>query len=758
MLLAELTLTFDPAPPWNGAAGPVALGVVAILLASLTVYTYRGSGVPGRRVGVVVALRLLALLLAVLTVLRPSFAVQEPDTSPSVLLVALDCSKSMTVADEIDNKSRFVTAERLLKRCADQFDGLRDKFQIATKFYRFSDDVFEDERGPDGPRTDFGVMLRTLAQRHGQERALRGLIVLSDGGDNGVRYPALTEAARFRALNCPVETFALGKQNTSNQQRDIAVTGLVADPSPVPVKQKVTFRVAIDAPGFENTRTTVRLFLDGRPAGTQDVTLTKSVGNDVALEATAPSTPGEVKVTVRVDSRPGEASVANNELTTYLTITKEGISVLVVDRLRLELKFLRRALAGDPRFRVYEAIRQTDDPPRGNAAELYNFDRQAYDVILIGDVSARRFSGGRPAVLQQLEDLVRVRGTGLAMLGGLDSFAPGGWANTPVAPALPVGLETGGQSEDPVQLLPSPGARGEFLMRLLPDAAANDALWKKLPPLPGSSLFGRRKDGATVVGQSANGTPLYVRQFYGNGRTVALGVDMTFLWQQLGQQARPRTNEGIDAHTRFWRQMVLWLAKQEETEGSVWIKPDVRRVAAGSKLNFNVGVRGKSGLELPAAVYEVSAIAPEGPVPGNLPITRTADLNRGAFWKTDTPGEYSLKVKAKATDADGAAVEGEAMARFIVYQDDTELLRPAADHDLLTRVAQSGGGRFHLADELPKFLEELPMQASAGSPPKTRYYPDWRGAKLGWFQPTLFGLFAALLCGEWALRRWWGMV
>jgi hypothetical protein len=344
------------------------------------------------------------------------------------------------------------------------------------------------------------------------------------------------------------------------------------------------------------------------------------------------------------------------------------------------------------------------------------------------------------------------------MLGGQESFAPGGWANTPVANALPVALDAGGQVDEPVQLLPAPAARGDFLMRLLPDAAANDDLWRRLPALPGWSRFGRRKDGATVVGQAAGGAPLYARQFYGAGRSAALAVDMTYLWQQLGQQQRPRTTDGIDAHARFWRQMVLWLAKQEETSGSVWVKPDVRRVAAGSKLGFSVGVRGKSGLDLTDGKFEVSVVGPAGPLPDPLPVTRVSDVDRGTFWKTDAPGEYALTVKGKATDADNSSIEGEAVARFIVYQDDTELLRPAADHDFLTRLSQAGGGDFHLADQLTQYLEELPARPSASTPAKVRYFPDWRSPRLGAFPPLLLALFTAVLGAEWALRRWWGMV
>src|SRR5205085_145307 len=105
------------------------------------------------------------------------------------------------------------------------------------------------------------------------------------------------------------------------------------------------------------------------------------------------------------------------------------------------------------------------------------------------------------------------------------------------------------------------------------------------------------------------------------------------------------------------------------------------------------------------------------------------------------PGEYRMVVKGSAKDADGSTVSGEASARFIVYADDTELLRPAADHDFLQRLSSAAGGQALLADELPKFLEELPKQPRADGATKAVKLPDWRSTRLGPFQPALFVLF-----------------
>ena len=68
---------------------------------------------------------------------------------------------------------------------------------------------------------------------------------------------------------------------------------------------------------------------------------------------------------------------------------------------------------------------------------------------------------------------------------------------------------------------------------------------------------------------------------YGKGRVLAFAGDTTYRWRTLGL---PEKQTGVEAHARFWKQTMLWLARQEEGEGFVWVKPDLRRLPAGSGL------------------------------------------------------------------------------------------------------------------------------------------------------------------------------
>src|SRR5207248_497162 len=134
-----------------------------------------------------------------------------------------------------------------------------------------------------------------------------------------------------------------------------------------------------------------------------------------------------------------------------------------------------------------------------------------------------------------------------------------------------------------------------------------------------------------------------------------------------------RTEEGRRAHERFWRQVVVWLAKQEDAEGSVWVKPDARRLPPRGELGFAVGIRGKGGgPDLRDGTYRVEVTGPDGaPVP--VGVARAGGETRGTFTRTNKPGVYKVVVQGKGKDAGGQVVEGSASARVIVYPEDVEM-------------------------------------------------------------------------------------
>jgi uncharacterized membrane protein len=761
---AFLTFTKDPLWPWSTSGiGVTAAAIAALLLVGLTVWTYSGvAGASPGRVLSMIALRLTALALALMMLFRPSLASKEDARIPSTLIIVGDDSESMTIQDEVGPQSRWDYLRRLLAEAEPILQKLRDEHNVAIVRYRFSEDIAEyDSSGKaEGKRTDTGQALQSLFNIHGRDNNLRALLLLSDGADNGTRYQPLVEAARWRTIPCPIHTFGLGKPTTGDRQRDIAFADIVPVPSPVAIKGKLTVKGYLDAPGFEQTDVTVRLLVDDKEvAAKKNVRLDKAQKNEVTIITDAPATrpkDGEIKVTLKVDPVEGEMTVANNEISTFVTVTQEGISVLLVDQPRFpEPQIICDALSPDPRIRLYPVWLRADEL-KGDEARLFQFDKQHYDAIILGDVSARRLSGGNKEILDKIGELVREKGTGLMMMGGTDSFGNSDWAATELAKLLPVDMSAREQIDRPIKVEPTPAGLGRYVMRLADKAEDNRLLWNKLPELDGITRLGNAKPTAIVLAVRA-GTkePILVGQDIGKGRTLAFAGDTTWKWQLLGQ---PKTAEGVEAHARFWKQVVLWLAHQDESEGNVWVKPERRRLDAGEKLNFTLGLRGKGGVDAPEAHFEVKVMDPKGN-DSTVPTAQEGNGERGTFWKTDLKGEYRLVVRGWGKDTEGQAIpESTTTARFLVSQNDVEMVRRAADHEALAKLANSGGGKFHKAEDFVRFLKDMQRLPAPQARPKTELWPDWRRSTLTPFRVLFMVAFMSVLCLEWFCRRYWGLV
>src|SRR5438132_553104 len=114
----SLFFSTRPAYPWSAyQVGLPALAVVAVLLVVFTLWTYLGHPqATRRRVLIVLVLRIAALVVALLTAVRPSVGFQEEPKMPSVLLVGVDLSESMTVKDEVGGQARIDAVRRALDK------------------------------------------------------------------------------------------------------------------------------------------------------------------------------------------------------------------------------------------------------------------------------------------------------------------------------------------------------------------------------------------------------------------------------------------------------------------------------------------------------------------------------------------------------------------------------------------------------------------------------------------------------------------
>ncbi len=829
----NIFLSTRPAYPWSVyPLGLPALAVVAVVLVLLTLWTYLSHPQATRkRVFTVLVLRLLALLVALLTAVRPSVGIQEDPKIPSVLLIGVDLSESMTVRDEVNNQARIDAVRKVLEKAQPILDELAADQNVTVVMYPFGptdfspDAVRFDPKAPaDGKRSDYGVYLSRTYERWQGERFMRGHLLIGDGVDNGTAFSAIAEAGRWGKRGCPITTFTVGTDNVKGTARDIAVVALSCDPSPVPIKTDVTITARVHAYGLAGSKVLARVFFNDKEERTEEVTLTKEKDNEVKITTKAPDKYGEVKVRLQIgrdagdgklEPLPGEVSGLNNESETYLTVTKEGVRILIIDRQRHEETFIKRSLAAEKRFDVNEVIRQTTLPATREERQFLDLDNQAYDVIIIGNISYDQLVSADPTLPAKIIDRVTNKGMGLMFLGGEAAYTNYPPSSGPADPSLtftnllPIQPFPGQIIENvnpttrqPVktyQTVPTAKGIDGHVMTVDRDPDQARALWDRLNAArrPRARISGLNrftpKGSAIVYARATNtdlvvpagspeaddpkigGDPLLVGQQLGgtgsNGRVLAFAAYDTILWLSHGQ---PKTNEGVEIFNRFWKQCVLWLAHQEEEEGQVYVRPEFRRLPIGGDQTIRVGLKAPSGGDDPTAELEVKLLPPgkSGPedeekaprLSGMVPDPKGG---RKVRFNPPVAGEYTAVVTSPMKDKDGKPVIGpdgkpqkyRGTARFLAFPEvSDEMLNVAADHKFLEKLAGASGGKALRLEDLPGFLRELKTQPLDTIKPKPRYLPDWRRNHSKGFLPAWLALFTALLGLEWGLRRMWGMV
>jgi len=798
-------LRLQPVADWT-----VVIFIAAVLIGLLFIRP-RHVRLMKRQWATLIGMRLIVVLLMLFALLRPSLVYTKVEPVKASLVVLLDGSRSMQVADSLGDKPRWDAMKLLLDASAKDVATLSRKWDVTayqfdgeTKKLELRDGKFELGAAAEGEESAIGAAMSDALDRETNKRVLATLL-LSDGAQRAAPPRDLTPqvaARRLAAENIPLYTFTFGKSGGS-ERADLSISDLVTNET-IFAETPTEVRARLTADGYANQRVKVQLLWE-TPKGmeavdTQQVDTGPQGGSvPIALRYT-PRQAGEYKVTVRVEPREGELITSNNEQSTFVTVRAGGINVLyLVGAKRVgggpgqEQRFVRAALAQSPDIVVSRRLINYEPPevditdllgrpsiagsagsgdPRAtagrdprvaaaNPAEPTTAEALP-DVLILDDVDIQ---GLNLASWQAIAARVQ-KGMGLIVLGGYHSFGPGGFRGSPLANVLPMEIGVAQRQEfgekvredvqlnGPIRLRPALPLGARHPVMQLESAekgkpAANDAAiasaWAQLPPLDGANRIERNelKPNAQVLAEADDALkhPLLIAGQSGDGRVLAFAGDSTWRW--------PMSGFG-EAHRRFWRQCVLWLAKKDEnTSGRVWIKMAGRRVTRGSRVDFAVGADSPQGEPVANAQFDVTVQSPDGRGEEVRPA-KTSDGWSATFRGATKPGDYRIVVKAK----DGAADLGTAEARFLVPNQDMELDRPAAEPTLMAQLAdmtKPAGGAALAAEELPDLLKRLankPPELKEEVVAKVTYWDRW----------PFFLAFVGLLVGEWYLRKRWGLV
>jgi len=718
----------------------------------LRVYRYLGR-LP---MGVLSAMRVLAVLLLVLLVFKPGLSFEERVEHRTDLVVLVDASRSMSVSDWPDTPHRLARAttqvQEYLERLAAAFN-----VQLYTFDTRARPAAAGQWPEPEGEATNITRAVKdvlALARR----ADTTGVVLLSDGLHNAGGDVVRDTTALGPP---PVYTVGVGTDLTRESgYQDISIENVRAPEESV-VDNVTRVTVDVEAVGLADRSVEVQLREGNTLLSAQPLRLDGTPGSQSITLTVTPTTTGRHTYTVRIPPDPAERRSENNTRDLYLLVTDPKIRVLYVEGVvRPEYKPLKSVLETDPNVELAALVqvRKGEFLQSGsrNDLALTGFpqtleDMRKFDVFLLGDLDRSYFSA------KQLENLKTAvsEGKGLLMIGGYASFGPGGYEGTPVEEILPVfvGPRDIGQETAPFVLKLTPeglehpifyGTRDFFA------APGGQTPREKLPYLKGCTRLGRPKPGASVLAvhpdRAGPAGPLVVLavQSYGSGRTAAFAADTTYQWY-LPYKALGRDSPYI----KFWGQMVRWLANKEikETadEPGVTLLVNKPFYNPGESVTVRARVREEEGRATNYADVTGSLISAGGertPLP--LVLAPGSVGMYEAKLDPPDPGEYKILVEARK---DGKRL-GLAEDSFVVGRANQEFDRLSIDAALLKQLAQATGGEYYEPANFGDLVERL----------RSRTIKEDIHRELGiQTVPGLFGIlfavFLTLVTAEWLLRK-----
>lgn len=757
----------------------VALSVLAVGAGVLAWWQLRGRLRPWRR-NVLLGLRLGVLALLLVLFLEPEVQLLKTIPVRSQVLVAVDRTPSMSIAD---------AAEDLRRQ-----DAVREVFDTDTPWEQLETDhdvryLFFSGRGEDfqsvetsrgelaggfevaGAETDLAAVLAELA-RLSRERETAGTLLVSDGADLGVLGELVADPGALSDFLRRNELLPAGPLST-------AVVGGEAEFTDLAIRE-----VVADEYGFIRNQVDVKVRLATQSVDAQQVPVTISLGGEVVATTTAqlPDEDGEVSVklgfsptrvgdfvySVDVPVLAGERLVENNRRQFKIKIIRDKVRVLhVVGRPSWDVRFLRRTLKEDPNIDLvsFMILRELVQIPFREhelslipfpTDEIFDEKLHTFDLVIFQNFHYNPRYGISPKHLRNIREFVTEDGGGFVMIGGEQSFSAGRFSGTPIEDVLPVSLRFSnslldeGKAISRERFSPQLAQAGRLhpVTRLHYDPTRSAEMWQRLPPLDGMNRTGDVMPGAVALlthpkfrTPSGEPAPVVAAGNVGKGRSLSIATDSSWYWNFFPVD-EGGTNE---AYLSFWREAIRWLTRD----------PALKQL--------NVTTNGTRYRPEEPVEIEVSVLDPEyRPVDGAEVDVRVRSMDGdelcSARAEGGTEGRYQTVCKAAGTgylevEAEarkGGVSLGSDLAYVEVIAVNREFERTTPDAPLLELLADLGEGEAlqvedgALSDD-PKIVTEEAYRVMG-----SKEVPLWDTA------PALI-LLLGLACAEWWLRRRWGM-
>lgn len=713
-----------------GISGAMLLAWLAYLRMTPRVWTRRA----------LIVLRASILLLMLVLVARPVLEFVEELREADRVLVLLDRSKSLQLADWRDDQGTLRTRDEQLRDAVTHIEpGGRNLawFSFSDGFKAAQPDAIGSA---EGSATDIPLALDEALRRSGTI-PVGGVIILSDGRSTRPIDARLTRSLAARSV--PVYAVALG--------------------SPDPLADASIVDIRVPARAFARDQVPVTVRIQPLPGAASTLELIDATTGAVLDRAVVPAGPASNQVLVastgtterlnlkvRLNADADDAVPANNERAATIEIIDRAVRLLMVEGApRWEYRYIKNLLVREPSMESSIMLLSADRDfvQEGNMAvtripsSREEFD--LFDVFVIGDVAGSQFSALQ---LDELRRAVTERGAGLLLIGG-ERAMPTQWIGTPIEDLFPMRLSTSMQRQpEPVAMEPTELATGLGLLRLgdgadhWPQELGRDGpVWSKLQwvqSLQPVDLKPTAEVLATVMGATSDSIGAgVVSMRFGAGQVVYVATDETWRW---------RNGIGEAYQERFWIQLVRFLSRAglsaAATGAELTVEPSVVTTGQTATIRLDV-VDEQLQRRLPDTL---EATITRSTQPSERLRLTTDAATRDALvvglagvWQPRQAGEHEVTV----TDP---ALGGTLTRRVTVVEPNDELAHPDTDHAALESLCSATGGRLLAIDDLAQLERVIPDRSTFSE--RVDRVPIWAS--------PLALMVLVMLCGlEWAGRR-----
>jgi hypothetical protein len=581
--------------------------------------------------------------------------------------------------------------------------------------------------------------------------SVAGVFLATDGANNAGLKPGEL-VARLQREGVPLYIYGVG----ITDPRDIRLVSLAA-PDAAFVEDTIAIQVRVRSQGLAGKPAEMKLSIDGASVTNRTITFDPDGDQLINLSYT-PMQPGEFKLEVSIDPRDDETEPGNNRLRQRLRVVDSRISVLLVDQTpRWEYRYLSAMLKRDRRVDLRILLFEGDDSISSTLRDdsdspyLKEFpDSEAlrdYDVVILGDVDRGRLDGPAGG-LELLRKFVAEQGGSLVVLAGKQN-CPARYVGTELDAMLPVVLSSSpvldredvyGDREIIIER--TLRGRGSAMLRLSDEDEENEKIWDELPGIFWIAEVERAKPTAQVLMVRADKAVENSRDLKPVLALHTFGAGHV-MYVGTDNFWRWRRNAGDRHHTRLWSQIVqrMALPRLMGFSRDVQLTLDRRTYRTGDRVRVKARLFNRD--DLPVNGLQLVYRQQDGS--GEQVVDLQAD--------SDSPGAYSgefLAPKAgqfelNLRDPDGPRDTLEQEKRFFAVREfNLEKTRTAMNESLLREMAAQTGGAFFREEN----LHELP----AAIPDRTRETVVRMEREL-WSSWIYFLLLLIVITIEWVIRK-----